>query len=319
MTFTTDAAAFASLSKTGIVELWKKQDNDRFAASAKESEQLAGIANASSICFHPQRETLAIGTNDGAICLWDSAGVKPAKSDDSHTSGVLAVAFDGSGQWLASADEQGWIHLWRIDDSGPRRALQWKSHTGGVQSLAFAPEIADQKWLASASEDGTVRIVDVAAILRAGNEAPTRVSGAHEIVLDDHQDWVGAVAFSPVLPILASAGEDGAIRLWQWDSWSISSQPQQKHELTGHQGAVTSLSFSQDGKTLASGGVDKMVRLWDPLEGHLRLSLPGHLASICSVSFLVTNASSHPNALASLSDDGTLKFWLAETSERQSQ
>jgi WD40 repeat protein len=223
-----------------------------------------------------------------------------------------------SGQLLASADEQGEIVLWRIGEAGIERALSWNRHTGGVRSLSFAPEIAGQKWLASASEDGTVRVWNVDAMLKVDEEGLSAVIDQNEVVLDDHEDWVNAVAFSPHQPILASAGDDSAIRLWAWDNWSLASPPQRKNILAGHRGAVTSLSFSQDGKTLASGGVDKSVRLWDPLEGHLRMTLPGHLWPVRSIAFLAKNATLHPSALASLSDDGALKFWIAETSESPS-
>jgi WD40 repeat protein len=152
-------------------------------------------------------------------------------------------------------------------------------------------------------------------ILSVASETLPDAIGNYEIVLEDHEDWVGAVAFSPDRPILASAGDDGTIRLFEWESWSLGPHPQHKHVLTGHLGAVTAVAFSQDGKTLASGGVDKMLRLWDPLEGHLRLSLPGHLNAVRSVNFLSSGGASHPAALASFSDDGTLKFWMAEAGD----
>jgi WD40 repeat protein len=320
--FASDARTFASVSGTEestVVELWQRQADGHFSMSAKQSEQLAGIVNASSICFHPQREMLAIGTRDGSICLWDSTRLLQATSSDSHTGSVVAVTFDRSGQWLASADEQGWIYLWRFEVTSPQRVLVWRKHTASVRSLAFAPEAAGQKTLASASEDGTVRIWNLDAMLAVGNESLERAIDKYEIVFSDHEDWVGAVAFSPDRPILVSASDDGSIRVRQWNSWPLTSNPQHTHVLTGHHGAVTSLAISQDGKTLASGGVDKMVRLWDPLEGHLRLSLPGHLTRVRSVAFLSPNATSQPSALASLSENGALKFWMAETIESRSR
>jgi WD40 repeat protein len=182
-------------------------------------------------------------------------------------------------------------------------------------AFAFASENGGHHVLASASEDGTVRIWNVEAMIDAGSEELPRVIGQLELVLDDHEDWVGAVAFSPDRNLLASAGEDGTIRLWEWQPGALTRQPQHSHVLTGHLGAVTALAFSPDGKTLASGGVDNTVRLWDPLEGHLRLTLPGHLDAVRSVAFLSADDASQPPGLASLSKDGALKFWLAATVE----
>jgi WD40 repeat protein len=318
ITFTTDAAAVALVSEAGAAELWRTGSTGEFTKVANNEERPAETANATSVCFRPHSVTMAIGNKNGSVGLWNAAGMISSNPEESHETSVLALAFDPSGELLASADELGWIYLWKVEDAKLQRIIAWKRHTGGVRSFAFAPKIASQKMLASASEDGTVRIWNLDGMLSIDKEKLPQVVGNYEIVLDDHEDWVGTVAFSPERPILASAGDDGSIRLWEWESWSITPQPQRKRVLTGHLGAVTALAFSHDGKTLASGGVDKMVRLWDPLEGHMRLSLPGHLDAVRSVAFVSTSETSHPRALASFSEDGILKFWMAETSESQS-
>ena len=109
-----------------------------------------------------------------------------------------------------------------------------------------------------------------------------------------------SVAFSPDGKLLASAGDDNTIRLWDPHTRQPIGEP-----LRGHTGGVFSVVFSPDGKMLASTGDDDTVRLWDtasrqPLGGPLL----GHTGAGASVAF-----SPDGKMLATGAYDDTIRLW----------
>jgi WD40 repeat protein len=71
-------------------------------------------------------------------------------------------------------------------------------HTSYVSEVAFSP---DGELLATASDDGTARLCDMA-------------TGTSIRTLTGHSGYVFTVAFSPGGIVLATASEDKTVRLW---------------------------------------------------------------------------------------------------------
>ena len=69
------------------------------------------------------------------------------------------------------------------------------------------------------------------------------------------------LAYHPTGNQIASAHEDGAVRLWDAHTGVIS------HTLSGHPGIVSDLDFSPDGLRLASGNEDGTAVVWDAISG----------------------------------------------------
>jgi len=75
-------------------------------------------------------------------------------------------------------------------------------------------------------------------------------------------------ALSPATDVLAVAGADGAIRLWDLRSRNRADVFRTDlHRRTGHDAAALALAFSPDGALLASAHVDGVVHLWDMAKG----------------------------------------------------
>jgi WD40 repeat protein len=79
----------------------------------------------------------------------------------------------------------------------------------------------------------------------------------HGLPILAHEDIIWQVAFSPDGQTVATASEDGTVKLWRV------SNGEQIGELSAHEGPQYGLDFSPDGRTLGTVGANGAVRLWD--------------------------------------------------------
>jgi WD40 repeat protein/serine/threonine protein kinase len=242
--------------------------------------------------FSPDGKTLASGSWDGPIRLWDTSTWRVTGEPlRGHDEMVASVAFSPDGKTLASCSGVRWNNTILLWDVATGRALgePLRGHDEMVASVAFSP---DGKTLASASHDKTIRLWDTSTWKAIGEP------------LRGHDETVTSVTFSPDGKTLASGSEDRTIRLWDTSTWKAIGEP-----LRGHESYVWSVAFSPDGKTLASASTDKTIRLWDTSTWKaIGEPLRGHDDTVTSVAF-----SPDGQTLASGSDEGTVRLWDTST------
>ena len=108
---------------------------------------------------------------------------------------------------------------------------------------------------------------------------------------------IGAV-FSPDGKLVASAGWDHLIRLWNAETG------RELRQFVGHKGPVYGVAFSPDGLTIASGSEDHTIRLWDVATAKERLEMKGHSGGVTRVVFTPDG-----RYLASGSYDRSVRLW----------
>ena len=163
-----------------------------------------------------------------------------------------------------------------------REKTRIQAHQDWVLSACFSP---DGQYLASSSDDGTVRLWNPRGKLLQ--------------VLVGHRGSVLAVAFSHDSQLIGSAGDDFTLRLWNLSGQCL-------HILTGHTGVVNSVAFSPTHRLLASASNDHTIRLWTQ-DGQWLRTLEGHLDWVRSVVF-----SPDGRYLVSAAEDGTLCLWSVD-------
>jgi len=241
--FAPDARRFATASGDHTVTVWNSESAEPITFVGEHwgpAKRLAFSNDGNRVILYvgplvyPRRkvDTLAIDVGTGRQTTVDASDV-PLVSDAVSPDGEFTAENVGGGSIKISAGAK---RLYWLDPRIPAAGY----------CIAFSPA---NEWIVAGADYG----VEVWLF----RSASRRFSNLSSRTLQGHTGPIRSVAFSADGKRLASASDDGTIKLWNTATW------EEILTLKGHTGPVRCVAFSGDGQRLLSGGDDGSLRFWD--------------------------------------------------------
>lgn len=267
----------AAANENGTIDVWRIR-------SREVEKTLSGFGGpVYAAQFGRSDEVLIGGGADRIIRVWNSSDYTPIRSLPSHPNSISSISFSPNGELMASSENGDLLRMWRTDSFA---TVFDKRDPPGIQAWTTCFD-SEGRNLAAGYYDNLVRILDAA-------------SGEPLHVLPGHRSDVNSVAYAPGGGPLASASNDGTIKLWETTGYT-----QIGRDLTGHEGPVQGLSFQPNGRMLASiGKTDRSLILWSMSDGRQLAKSKKHDDDPLTVSF-----SPAGNLVATSGKDHKIILW----------
>ncbi|KAA3661453.1 MAG: helix-turn-helix domain-containing protein [Chloroflexi bacterium] len=238
-----------ALDGDGTVSVWE-------VATGEALFTLAGHSTiATSVVFSPDEQTIATGSRDGTVRIWDAALWEGGELQTSYyemgffdmdISPDQTLLTFGSGWGAAAIFDRQTLELIHSLEGGGEGVYRTSFHPTGSR-------------LATVGADNVIRIWDVATgevlLSWVGHELGNSSGGFYPGVLD--------VSYSPDGSRLATASSDGTAKVWDAETG------EELLLLAGHTVGLHSLAYSPNGSMIAtsSDNTENTVKVWDAETG----------------------------------------------------
>jgi WD40 repeat protein len=191
--------------------------------------------------------------------------------------------------------------VWSSDARTGVVIREYLGHTSIVKHVALSP---DGRRVAASAADGTIRAWDhdTGQAQFTLDTRDQRADAPWSFPAHPHPHQANRIVFHPAGRLLACAGEDGKVTLWDCDTATCVAV------LAAHHSRVPEVDFSPDGRTLASISHDEQLILWDVATHQMIRAMRAHPTGGRTLAF-----SPDGRTIATGGDDACIRLWDVET------
>jgi WD40 repeat protein len=233
--FSPDGKTLASVGQDRTARLWD-------VTAGKELRRFVGKAAWLSVAFSPDGKSVVVGDWNGNVHVRRVGSGRLLRSFRAHPQDVETLTFAAGGALLASSGRGG-VRLWDFPSG--------KEHSA---SSAIPPQAQD---IACAPGASTLALT-CGQVIRLWDIKTRRT----RLLGKGHESAVSSAAVSPDGRMVASASEDGTVRLWD-----LATSREVRRWVAHGGGAVHAIAFAPDGNRLATGGPNGTVCVWEAATG----------------------------------------------------
>jgi len=188
-----------------------------------------------SLCFSPDSKTLASGSDDTTIVIWDTETATVLATLEGHDKSVTSVAFSPDGLRLASASQDLTIRVWCLDSAQLLLKIVLPPHSYTPTHLQWLP---GGQQLVSTGYD-KVEFRDSSTGLLVGQPCTGHTECIHSLVASSDGSFI------------ATGSRDKTVRFWN------AKTHKQIGQALEHGNHVSCLTISPNGELLAIGLLNK--------------------------------------------------------------